>query len=145
MPALCPRGSSWPTLHGVSQWWRNWRGANSRLSELQQGDEYEIQCMASDLGMPVSDLRKVAGHGPDAADLLLQRMAVLDLDDKEVAATVLSTFQDLQRLCTLCSSHGRCARDLARRPDDGAWEDYCPNAAMLKTLNALPWTSRREW
>ena len=66
-------------------------------------------------------------------------------DNKEVAATAPGTFQDLQRLCTLCESHRQCARDLGRVPADKAWEDYCPNVAMLKLFNCLPWASRSEW
>jgi len=107
--------------------------------------EYEVERMARDLGMPPSELRKIANHGPEAADLLLRRMAELNLDNKEVAATAPGTFQDLQRLCTLCESHRQCARDLGRDPADKAWEDYCPNVAMLKLLDSLPWASRSEW
>ena len=35
--------------------------------------------------------------------------------------------------------------DLARDPADPAWQDYCPNAATLTALNALPWRARSEW
>ena len=41
------------------------------------------------------------------------------------------TFQDLQRVCAMCESHRRCARDLARDSAIPAWKDYCPNAATL--------------
>jgi hypothetical protein len=34
---------------------------------------------------------------------------------------------------------------LRRDPADRAWEDYCPNVAVLKMLNALPWVARSEW
>jgi hypothetical protein len=132
-------------IAGMKQWWRNWRGASSRLTELAFCGEYEVERMARDLGMPSSELRKIANHGPQAADLLLGRMAELNLDSKEVAATAPGTFQDLQRLCTLCESHRQCARDLGRDPTDKAWEDYCPNVAMLKLLDSLPWASRSEW
>ena len=100
--------------------------------------------MAHDLGMPLYELRKVAAHA-ESADLLMRRMGVLNLDTKEIAATTLGTLQDLQRVCTLCESHRKCARDLRRDPADPAWEDYCPNVAMLKMLDAMPWTARREW
>ncbi len=144
MPDLHPRAQSRPMIDRLRQWWRNWR-ANSRFSELACCGEYEIERIARDLGMPVSELREVANRGPDAADLLLRRMAALNLNKDEVAAIVPGTFQDLQRLCTLCESHRQCARDLKRDPDERAWEDYCPNVAMLKVLNSLPWASRREW
>jgi hypothetical protein len=72
-------------------------------------------------------------------------MAALDLDSKEVAAAELATFRDLQRVCTMCGSHGRCARELARDPGDAAWEEYCPNSATLKSLDTQPWKARGEW
>jgi len=140
-----PRLNSWPRIDWIRQSWRKWRGANTRLSDLVCCGEYEVERMAHDLGMPVSELRKIAKHGPEAADLLVRRMAVLDLDCKEVAATAPGVFQDLQRLCTLCESHRQCARDLTRKPTDKAWEDYCPNVALLKLLDALPWAARNEW
>ena len=128
-----------PMINGIRQWWRSWSAASSSLSELNCCGEIEVQRMARDLGMSVSELRKVADHGPEAADLLVRRMVVLNLDRNEVAATEPSTFQDLQRVCTLCESHRQCARDLARNPANGEWEDYCPNAATLKLLDALVW------
>jgi hypothetical protein len=62
-----------------------------------------------------------------------------------VAAVVPRTLQDLQRVCTMCESHRECARDLGRDPADPTWENYCPNAEVLKMLNALPWVARSEW
>jgi phosphohistidine phosphatase SixA len=101
--------------------------------------------MAHDLGLPVSELRQLAEHGPDAADLLARRMAALDLDKDEIASAVPRTLQDLQRVCTMCESRRQCARDLGRDPAGPAWENYCPNVAVLKMLNALPWVARTEW
>jgi hypothetical protein len=95
--------------------------------------------------MSAKELRQLAQHGPHSADPLLRRMAALDLDRNEVAQTEPQTFQDLQRVCTLCASHRQCARDMARDLNDPAWEDYCPNVATLKMLNAMPWAARREW
>jgi hypothetical protein len=145
MSDLHPVASPWQMFDGLRQWWRNWRGAGSRLTELACCGDYEVERMAHDLGMPSSELRKIANRGPEAADLLLRRMTELNLDGKEVAATAPGTFQDLQRLCTLCENHRQCARDLGRDPTDKAWEEYCPNVAMLKLLDSLPWASRNEW
>jgi hypothetical protein len=145
MSDLHPRVEHQPIIRRMMQWWKNWRAPTARLSELICCGEYEVERMARDLGMPVSELRNIADHGPEAADLLVHRMAVLNLDRDEVATTVPSTFQDLQRLCTLCESHRQCARDLERDPANPAWEDYCPNVAMLKLLDSLPWAVRREW
>ena len=101
--------------------------------------------MARDLSISVPELRKLASLGPQSADLLLRRMAALDLDNKEVSEIAPQTLREMQRTCALCSNKRLCARDLARDADGPAWENYCPNAATLKVLNALPWSSRSEW
>jgi len=145
MSDLHPRVSPRQMIDGMRQWWRDWRWANSRLSELVCCGEYEVERMARDLGLPVSELRKVASYDPEAADLLVRRMVALNLDRDEVAATAPSTLHDLQRLCTLCKSHRQCARDLGRDSTDKAWEEYCPNVAALKLLDSLPWAVRSEW
>jgi hypothetical protein len=139
------RAAPWPTINGLRQWWRSWREAKSGLSDLNSFGDYEVERTARELGTSVSELRVLTARGPESANLLLGRMAALDLDPKEVAATDLATFRDLQRVCTMCGSHGRCARELARDPNDTAWEDYCPNVATLKSLDALPWKGRGEW
>jgi bacterioferritin-associated ferredoxin len=140
-----PQAAPWSTIDRLRQWWRGWREAKSGLSDLNQFGDYEVERTARELGTSVSELRELAARGSASANLLLGRMAALDLDPKEVAATDLATFRDLQRVCTMCGSHRRCARELARDPGDTAWEDYCPNAATLKALDALPWKARGEW
>jgi len=129
----------------VSQWWREWIRRGSARFELKCCGEEEVERMAKDIGVSPSELRRLANLGPDSADLLLRRMAALDLDRNEVSRTESRTFQDLQRVCTMCNHHRRCRGDLARDTDDPAWHDYCPNASTLMALNALPWRARSEW
>jgi len=50
----------------------------------------------------------------------------------------------MQRVCIMCEHHRQCARDFARDSTSGAWKEYCPNAATLIALNALPWAERHE-
>ena len=69
--------------------------------------------MAQDAGVSVAEFRKLSSLGPEGADLLLRRMEAIDLDPKEVSQTERRTLQDLQRVCAMCESHRRCARDLA--------------------------------
>jgi len=107
--------------------------------------EMEVERIARDVRMTPAELRAVASRGPQAADLLLRRMAVLDLDPAEVAQVGPQTFRDLQRVCSLCESKRRCVRDFARDAAAPQWQDYCPNAATLMALDALPWASRSEW
>ena len=136
---------SWSLFSAISAWWSDWTKQRSAQLELSCCAEEEINRAARDLGMSAAEFREVVSRGPEAANLLLQRMAILDLDRNEVSQTEPRVFQDLQRVCTFCESRRRCVRDLTRDPSDPVWEDYCPNAATLKALNALPWMSRREW
>jgi hypothetical protein len=145
MLALPGGQKSWSPTKAVSQWWRDWTRRSSALSELKCWGEDEVERVAKDVGVSASELRRLASLGPGSADLLLRRMAALDLDRNEVSRTEPRTFQDLQRVCTMCNSHRRCKRDLARDSADPAWQDYCPNAATLMALNALPWRARAEW
>lgn len=143
MLALLGRKSPSP-IKAISQWLRNW-ARKSSASELRCCGEDEVERMAKDIGMSPAELRRAAALGPGSADLLLRRMAALDLDRNEVSRTEPRAFQDLQRVCTLCNSKRQCKRDMARDSDDPVWQDYCPNAATLMALNALPWRARNEW
>lgn len=132
-----------PSIAAFWQQCRQWADTRA-VSELTCcGDE--IERIAGDFRMSASELRTIASKGSHAADLLLRRMAALDLDRNEVARTYGPVFQDLQRVCVTCQRRRRCTHDLVRDAAIPAWKDYCPNAATLVALDALPWTSRREW
>lgn len=145
MSALPSEPKNWSPTKALSQWWQHWTARRSARLELRCCAEDEVERIARDIGLSASELRSLASRGPDSADLLLRRMAALDLDRNEVSRTEPRTFQDLQRVCTMCKSRGVCKRDLGRDAADPAWQDYCPNAATLMALNALPWRSRSEW
>ena len=134
----------WSAIKSVLKRWQDSR--KTSVSDLKCCAEYEVERMARDLSISVSELHKLAGLGPQSADLLLRRIAALDLDKDEVSEIAPQTLRELQRTCALCANKRLCARDFAR--DAGrnpAWESYCPNAATLMALNALPWASRSEW
>ncbi len=145
MLAPSPGKKRWSLIDAISKWWLNWTERRSALSELRCYAEEEIERSAKDLGVSAAEIHKLVSRGPEAANLLLRRMAALDLDRNEVSRAQPQDFRDLQRVCTLCESRRRCVRDLARDAADPAWQDYCPNAETLMALNALPWMSRREW
>jgi hypothetical protein len=128
-------------LEMIFQWCRDWIGTDA-LAEMSRS---EVERIARDIRVSASELRALASRGQEACDFLLYRMATLDLDQNEVCQIAPETFRDLQRVCAMCKSHRRCARDLTRDSGDPTWKDYCPNAATLITLDALPWASRREW
>lgn len=130
----------WP-LRTFVRWCRNIDTA----SRLDACGEQEIEHIAKDIGLAPAELLDLAGAGEQAADLLPRRMAMLDLDPDEVGRISPRILQDLQRVCTLCRSQRRCARDPGRHATDPAWKTYCPNFGTLTALDAMPWSSRSEW
>ncbi|MGP0091374.1 MAG: hypothetical protein ACLPKB_15670 [Xanthobacteraceae bacterium] len=114
----------------VADWWRS-RRAYPEESRI-----------AHDLGIDASELREIVRRGRNSASLLPQRMAALHLDATELARSDGLLLRDLQRVCALCDSKGRCMRDLARDPNDPAWEEYCPNEGTLNALKA--WMPGRQ-
>jgi hypothetical protein len=131
-------------LEWAASRWRAWT-EGAAAAPLGCCDEGELVRLARDVGLSSAELRDLARLGPGSADLLLRRMAELDLDRAEVERTQPATFHDLQRVCMLCAHHRRCLRDLSHNAADPAWERYCPNVATLKALDAQPWASRSEW
>jgi len=144
MFALPRRKWSQFSFAAMLKWCRD-RIKADRTSELTLCGETEVERMARDICMSVAELRAAAKRGPNAAHLLQRRMTAFDLDPREVARTDPATSRDMQRVCTLCKSHGRCALDFACRSPLVAWERYCLNTSTLMALNAMPWASRREW
>jgi hypothetical protein len=133
------------TMDGVAELWRRWTQPDASTPGLQCFAKDQLEQMARDIGVSPLELQRLARLGPGAADLLMKRMAALSLDRTEVSQVEPGVLRDMQRTCALCSHHRRCAGDMAHRPDDESWSGYCPNAATLKALNAMPWPSRREW
>jgi hypothetical protein len=131
-------------LEGALDWCLD-KVKSYRGSDLGHCSDLDVEQIAKDIRTSVPELRALAKRGPEAADLLLRRMTELELDPKEVSQIEPETFRDMQRLCTLCRYHRRCARDFARGAATKSWNDYCPNSGTLATLNSLPWSARREW
>ena len=86
----------------VSQWWQSWT-SNAPASDLACCAEGEVERIAKDIGMPASEIRRLANLGPESAELLSRRMAALHLDRKEVAQTHPQTFG-------ISSAFARCAK-----------------------------------
>jgi hypothetical protein len=105
-------------------WWR-------RRSELDAVRPEELERLAQDVGITAQELRELVARGPHASDLLYERMRALGLCKQDVERVALGLMRHLVRTCALCNEKGVCQRDLAERPDDRAWEGYCPNAVGL--------------
>lgn len=134
MQARSVRPARWPVVASIADWWRNWRERAAASAELARYDAGEVAHLAADVGISPAELKIFATHSPHDADLLAERLGVLHLDEAELARREKLALRDLQRVCTVCASKGRCRDDLRHDPDDPAWQDYCPNAATLIAL-----------
>jgi hypothetical protein len=128
----------WPFIENVvvpiADWWRKRAAIRENLDKLGSFAPDELARMAKDVGIPRSDLPALVTHGSDAADLLDRRLQSLGLSATELAQRATAHLRDMQRLCTLCDSKGRCARGLAANPSDLSWQEYCPNRETLAAL-----------
>ena len=138
MPTKTPKAQDWPVIERVigpfAEWWRRRALVRENLSDLDAFGSEEMARMAQDVGISASDLRALATHCTGAADLLDRRLEALGVNTEELAHAAPSELRDMQRLCTMCESKGRCARDLAADPDDSVWRQYCPNHETLMEL-----------
>ena len=123
-------------LEVISRWWQAWTHPAPDLSNPVCCLDGEVERLATDIGMPVAEVRRLAAQGPEAADLLLQRMAALKLDCKKIVQSNPETFRDLQRVCGQCESRRQCSLDLTLNLSTPHWESFCPNVATLKLLCA---------
>jgi hypothetical protein len=111
--------------------WRAWWRARDELGHLDRG---ELDRIAGEFGMSAQDLEDLVARGPDAADLLYQRMRVLGITRADAEHVARGLMRDLECTCSCCNDKGVCEKDLARHPDDPAWKQYCPNAVSLEAI-----------
>jgi hypothetical protein len=132
------RPAPWPIVDHViaplAEWWRRRAAVRENLDDLDAFGAAEFARMAHDVGLAASDLRSLAAHCTDAASLLERRVTALGMNSGDLAKTSTAQLRDMERLCTLCGSKGRCARDLGAHPSDPVWKEYCPNEATLTEL-----------
>jgi hypothetical protein len=133
-----PTQASWPVIDNVisplAEWWRHHAILRENAAELDAFGPEETARLAQDVGVAPGDLRELARHYTDAADLLEKRLEALGLSSADLVKTAPAELRDMERLCTLCQSKGRCARDVATDPGDPAWHQYCPNEQTLTSL-----------
>jgi hypothetical protein len=113
-------------LARLREWWQR--------SELAGIDRTELQRMAGEFAMSVHDLEHLVALGPHAADQLHERMRALGIARADVEDVARGLMRDLERACACCNDKDACRHDLAQRPDDPAWQGYCPNATSLESV-----------
>jgi hypothetical protein len=123
-------------IAAVGDWVRKRRLMNQCRQRLDECDSQQIAQIATEVGLSPNELRRMAKLGPDAAKLVLERMAALHLDAEAIAKSEPGTMRDLQRLCSTCASKKQCQFDVLLVPDDPKWWRYCPNAGTLEALQS---------
>jgi hypothetical protein len=128
--AMTGRDAVGALLDRVRDWWR-------RQGELSALGNKELGRVAEDLGISTDTLRDLVARGPGAANLLYERMQALGISKADVDKAAQGVIRDLQRTCACCNEKGVFEKDLADRPDDPVWKNYCPNAVTLESLSEL--------
>ena len=123
-------------LAAFGDWVSKRRLVSQCRQRLDECDSQQIAQIATDVGLSPDELRRLVKLGPDAAKLVLERMAALHLDAEAIAKSEPATMRDLQRLCSTCASKKQCKFDLLLIPDDPKWWQYCPNAGTLDALQS---------
>jgi hypothetical protein len=138
MPDKQVHAPQYPTvefvLEAVAGWINKYRQAGSQHDELGHCSPEDVMEIAKDLGVPVSELRKLATKGPGAADLIKKMLIALRVDPHVLANTNPAVMRDLQRLCVVCSQKGRCEHELAKGTASKHLHEFCPNAFTLDAL-----------
>ncbi len=117
-------------LARLRDWWR-------ARNELAGIDQSELGRIAGELGMTAEDLEDLVARGPDAANLLYERMRALGISRADVERSAHGLMRDLERTCACCNEKGVCEKDLTKQPNDPGWKNYCPNAVSLEFLTRL--------
>jgi len=115
---------------------RAWRERQEDVAALAACGRSEAAHIARDLSLTTAELHALARKGADTAAQLYRRMADLGLDRDAIAYREARTLRDMQKICSLCASKGRCRHDFARGAAPSAWHDYCPNDDTLGALAA---------
>ena len=117
-------------LSHLRDWWRT-------RNELAGIDPTELSRVAAELGMTPEGLEDLVARGPDAANLLYERMRALGISRSDVEHAANGLMRDLERTCACCNEKGVCEKDLTKQPSDPGWKNYCPNAVSLDSLMKL--------
>lgn len=103
-------------------------------SELRGLDPACADQLARDVGVSPYDLHRLSELGPEAADLIYQRLALENLDAQEVERQYPKVMKDLQRVCSVCDDKKRCQHDFENHVAGDDWKSYCPNASTITDL-----------
>ena len=147
--------SAYASLISLRDKWRRMLRKRRSLVELAACPPSELQRIAQDVGVSVSDLRIIAAAHPGPSELLPLRLELLGLDPGYVRSAQTATYRDLERTCAMCTAQRRCARDLANGDVQAGMDSYClcsqiidalavDRASLPPAMTSEPWLPSRQ-
>jgi hypothetical protein len=147
--------SGYAALVSLLEKWRRMLRKRRSLVELAACPPSELQRIAQDVGVSVSDLRIIAAAHPGPSELLPLRLELLGLDPGYVRSAQSATYRDLERTCAMCTAQRRCARDLANGDVQAGMDSYClcsqiidalavDRASLPPAMTSEPWLPSRQ-
>lgn len=127
-----PRFESIPMIGRVVSWAKKLSDRYVQSEELRKLDPEEINRIARDFGVSVSELLVVARSDVGVQALLKQRLVEVGLSEELLQKRHPKEFGDLNRVCASCVSAKRCASDFQQQKSGRS--DYCPNTFTLDAL-----------
>ena len=125
--ALCNPG----VLGRVLDWVRAHSKPGSDLALLSRE---ELQHIGRDLSLAESDLLSLAAGARDNTVLMERMMRARGLDPDRMRRAFVTLSHDVERVCSLCRSTGRCRRELDAGTAAVHGHEYCPNTATFDDL-----------
>ena len=117
-------------IDGVTNFIGRQRRQLAASRELDALTPAEMSSIASDLKLSKSALRKLAAQQREP-QLLVRMLASLN---KKMPPSGDVLTRDMQGVCSLCGSKGRCNRELATGTAAANYRKFCPNAFNLDLL-----------
>ena len=121
-------------FRGLSERWGRMLRNRRSLVELAACPPSELQRIARDVGVSVSDLRIMAAAHAGPSELLPRRLGLLGLDPAYVKSALTVTYRDLERTCAMCPAWRHCARDLAKGDAQAGMDSYCLCSPAIDAL-----------
>lgn len=125
-------------LEMVAGRWRGYREGARMHRTLAQLGPGEMKTFASDCGMTLDQLCDVVRRGPRAADELGNVMVALRIDAESVRHKDTTAFNDMTRVCALCSHKSACRQSIRNGTIATDHVAFCNNSDVLAELRGEP-------
>ena len=112
----------------------NWLKHRQEIREMREFDTGEFARIAHELGVTPDDLDTLVRRGPHAIEELPKLLRALGIDEKAIARTLPLVLRDMERVCASCQHKRQCDHDIAAGTSGQHYEEYCGNAATIKSL-----------